>query len=72
MPIIESIWLQLGPFQRQVLTRLTEYYEIDRHKEILAALTTRDETALQDAITNDIRDGVLKSGRSLLVSTGAA
>lgn len=72
MPMIESIWLQLGPFQRQVLTRLTEYYEIDRHKEILTALTTRDATALEDAITNDIRDGVLKSGRNLLALIDAA
>ncbi len=72
MPIIESIWLQLGPFQRQVLTRVTEYYEIDRHKEILAALTTRDAIALEDAITNDISDGVLRSGRNLLAVTEAA
>jgi len=72
MPIIESIWLQLGPFQRQVLTRVTEYYEIDRHKEILTALTTRDATALIDAITNDIKDGVLKSGRNLLALMDAA
>ncbi len=72
MPIVESIWLQLGPFQRQVINRVTEYYEIDRHKEILAALTTRDADALHDAITNDIRDGVLKSGRNLLALTNAA
>lgn len=69
MPIIESIWLQLGPFQRQVITRLTEYYVTDRHKEILAALTTRDATALHEAITNDIQDGVLKSGRDLLATS---
>ena len=72
MPVVESIWLQLGPFQRQVITRVTEYYEIDRHKEILAALTTRDAAALQDAITNDIKDGVLKTGRNLLTLTNAA
>ncbi|MCQ0093124.1 GntR family transcriptional regulator [Roseovarius sp. M141] len=72
MPIIESIWLQLGPFQRQVITRVTEYYEIDRHKEILAALTTRDATALHDAIANDIKDGVLQSGQNLLALTDAA
>lgn len=66
MPVVESIWLQLGPFQRQVIIRVTEYYDIDRHKEILAALTTRDAAALHDALTNDIKDGVLKSGRNLL------
>ncbi len=72
MPIVESIWLQLGPFQRQVITRVTEDYKIDRHKEILAALRARDANALDDAIANDIRDGVLKSGRNLLALTGAA
>lgn len=72
MPVVESIWLQLGPFQRQVITRVKEYYEIDRHKEILTALTTRDAGALQGAISNDIRDGVLKSGRSLFAKTDAA
>lgn len=71
MPIVESIWLQLGPFQRQAIMRVTEYYEIDRHKEILAALTTRNAAALRDAITNDIRDGVHKSGRNLLALTDA-
>lgn len=72
MPVVESIWLQLGPFQRQVITRVKEYYEIDRHKEILSALTTRDAGALHEAITNDIRDGVVKSGRSLFAKTDAA
>ncbi|HEY9039797.1 MAG TPA: GntR family transcriptional regulator [Roseovarius sp.] len=71
MPIVESIWLQLGPFQRQVITRLTEDYQIDRHKELLAALKTRDAAALGQAITDDIRDGVLKSGQNLLAMTGA-
>ncbi len=72
MPIVESIWLQLGPFQRQVIERLTEDYQIDRHKEILAALKIRDATALKEAITNDIRDGVLTSGQTLLARIEAA
>jgi DNA-binding GntR family transcriptional regulator len=72
MPIVESIWLQLGPFQRQVITRVSEYYRIDRHKQILAALRTRDAAALQEAIANDIADGVLTSGRNLLALTDAA
>ncbi|MHA6326629.1 GntR family transcriptional regulator [Roseivivax sp. CAU 1753] len=71
MPMIESIWLQLGPFQRQVITRVADYYQIDRHKEILAALTTRNAAALRDAVTHDIRDGVLKSGRNLLARMSA-
>lgn len=72
MPIIESIWLQLGPFQRQVVKRVNEDYKVDRHKEILAALTTRDANLLQEAITNDISDGVLTSGRNLFALMGIA
>lgn len=72
MPIIESIWLQLGPFQRQILTTVAENYEVDRHKEILAALSTRDVIALEEAITNDISDGTWKSGRNLLDETAPA
>ena len=68
LPMIESIWLQLGPFQRQVITEVAEYYQIDRHKEVLAALTARDGDALSAAIANDIRDGVLETGRSLLAA----
>lgn len=70
MPVVESIWLQLGPFQRQVITRVAEYYQIDRHKEILAALMNRNSAALERAIANDITDGVLRSGRSLLSMNG--
>ncbi len=66
MPIIESIWLQLGPFQRQAIKRVTEYYEIDRHKSILTALANRDATALEEAITNDINDGIIRPGRNML------
>ena len=68
LPMIESIWLQLGPFQRQVITEVAEYYQIDRHKEVLAALSARDGAALSTAIANDIVDGVLDTGRKLLAA----
>jgi len=67
MPIVESIWLQLGPFQRQVIKRVKEYYLVDRHKEILEALKSRDATALSIAIESDIRDALIRSGRDLLL-----
>ncbi|MFD3190229.1 GntR family transcriptional regulator [Sedimentitalea sp. HM32M-2] len=66
MPVIESVWLQLGPFQRQVIKKVAEFYLIDRHKEILEALRQRDAQALSAAIEGDIRDGLLHSGRELL------
>lgn len=71
LPMIESIWLQLGPFQRQVITEVAEYYQIDRHKEVLAALSARDGAALSAAIANDIVDGVLDTGRKLLAAVAS-
>lgn len=69
MPVIESVWLQLGPFQRQVINGVREFYKIDRHKQILTALRTRDATALAEAIKNDIHEGVSRSGRQKLTGT---
>lgn len=66
LPLIESIWLQLGPFQRQAVTALRDFYLIDRHKEILNALSHRDEAALQAAIASDIEDGIGAAGRTVL------
>jgi DNA-binding GntR family transcriptional regulator len=66
VPLLESIWLQLGPFQRQVVSEVKRYYVVDRHKEILAALDARDEMALVIAIEADIRDGIERTGRELL------
>lgn len=68
LPLIESTWLQLGPFQRQALAGLREYYLVDRHKEILAALRTRDDAALRAAIISDIQDGIGAAGRDALTS----
>ena len=67
MPVIESVWLQLGPFQRQIIKSLKEYFKVDRHKEILAALRSRDVTSLAIATESDIRDSISRSGRQLLV-----
>lgn len=66
IPLIESVWLQLGPFQRQVVREVKQYYNVDRHKEILEALRQRDSMALVVAIENDIRDGIVRSGREKL------
>lgn len=71
MPVIESIWLQLGPFQRQVIERLGDYYEVDRHKEIIEALRARDAAALMVASESDIRDGIGRNGRQLLTRNAA-
>ena len=58
LPMIESVWLQLGPFVRVVLSKLEEVYRVDRHQEAIAALRQRNAFALKRAIEADIRDGM--------------
>lgn len=59
LPLIESVWLQLGPFIRIALSRLEDHYRVDRHAEAMAALGQRDPIALRVAIEADIRDGIM-------------
>jgi DNA-binding GntR family transcriptional regulator len=58
MPMIESVWLQLGPFTRIAARNVKELYVVDHHKEIIAALHQRDENALVNSIAADIKGGV--------------
>lgn len=58
LPMIESIWLQLGPFMRIALQHIETFYTVDRHKEIISALRDRDIVALKLAIDADIHDAV--------------
>lgn len=57
-PLIESIWLQIGPFMRAALREAALYYRVDRHAEALAALQANDAAGLAAAIEADIRDGI--------------
>ena len=66
LPLIQSVWLQLGPFQRQVMDRVLNFYEVDRHKEVLDALKTRDTGALCAATEADIRDGIGRAGAEVM------
>lgn len=72
MPVVESVWLQLGPFQRQVIENGMQFYLVDRHKEIIAALKGRDPMALSIGIEADIRDGIYRSGQMFLQDRAAA
>ena len=58
MPLIESLWLQLGPFSRIAIDKLEKVYLVDRHHEAIAALKKRDGFGLKRAIEADIRDGI--------------
>ena len=58
VPLIESLWLQLGPFSRIAIARLEKAYLVDRHGEALDALKQRNLFGLRQAIEADIRDGI--------------
>lgn len=58
LPLIESLWLQLGPFMRLATSKLEEHYLVDRHDEAMKAIENKDAFALQLAITADIREGI--------------
>ncbi|MGR3571590.1 GntR family transcriptional regulator [Brevirhabdus sp.] len=66
MPLVESIWLQLGPFNRVAAHYISEHYLVDRHAEILDAMRARDPIAISVAVEADIRDGVGRMGRTAL------
>jgi DNA-binding GntR family transcriptional regulator len=58
VPLIESLWLQLGPFSRIAINKLEKVYLVDRHAEALEALRKRNLFGLRRAIEADIRDGI--------------
>lgn len=58
MPLIESLWLQIGPFLYLTRESLGTTYLDDRHVEAITAIRERDEDALATAIEQDIRDGM--------------
>ena len=66
IPLIESVWLQLGPFQRRAIEHLDADPPADRHKEMLAAMRARDLPALRAALGRDVQDGSIRAGRRLL------
>ena len=59
MPLIESIWLQLGPFQRLVREDPEAGGTGDAHGAILSALDARDAEALTAAIAADIHSAAI-------------
>jgi DNA-binding GntR family transcriptional regulator len=58
VPLVESIWLQLGPFSRIAISKLEKVYIVDRHLEAIEALKQQNSFGLRRAIEADIRDGI--------------
>ncbi|MEM7224568.1 MAG: GntR family transcriptional regulator [Pseudomonadota bacterium] len=69
MSLIESVWLQLGPFMRLAMSHIGDHYPVDRHNEAIAAIERRDAIALRIAIEADIRDGIGHLGKAELLES---
>jgi DNA-binding GntR family transcriptional regulator len=62
--LIETLWLQFGPFMRVVYGRYGTANLVDQHRLALDAIEAGDADALRAAIAGDIADGMGLIGRS--------
>jgi len=62
--LIETLWLQFGPFMRVVYGRYGTANLVDQHHVALAAINAGDEAGLRAAIASDIADGMGLIGAS--------
>ena len=67
--LVESIWLQFGPFMRMAYGRLGTSTLEDHHQAAVAALKRGDRTALKAAIAADISQGMSFIGEAVLKHT---
>lgn len=71
--LIETLWLQFGPFMRTVYGRLGTTHFADQHRLAIEAIASKDVVALKKAIAADISDGMGLIGRSgLMTGPGAS
>jgi DNA-binding GntR family transcriptional regulator len=56
--LIETLWLQVGPFMRVVYGRVGTANLMDQHRVALEAIERQDADALREAIASDIGDGM--------------
>jgi|TARA_R110002126_G_scaffold83184_4_gene203314 DNA-binding GntR family transcriptional regulator len=58
VPLLESVWMQFGPFMRSVFKMEEKSDIVDKHQMTLEAIRRNDAEALGLAIRADIADGV--------------
>ncbi|MCP4389760.1 MAG: GntR family transcriptional regulator [Gammaproteobacteria bacterium] len=66
MPMIESLWLQLGPIMGVAARQQGMVNIADHHKAIIGALRQGDVALLASAIEADIREGIALASSTLL------
>ena len=67
--LVESIWLQFGPFMRMAYGRLGTSMLEDHHEAAIAAMRRGDEAGLRSAIAADIGQGMGFIGEAILGRT---
>jgi DNA-binding GntR family transcriptional regulator len=70
LALVESIWLQFGPFMRMCYGRFDTSTLEDQHQAAIAALKRRDRKALRAAIAADIGQGMNFIGEAVLKRDG--
>ena len=66
VPLIETLWLQFGPFMRLVYERLDMEAIVDQHERAIEAIAAGDALRLRAAIEADIGDGMSIIGKAAL------
>jgi DNA-binding GntR family transcriptional regulator len=56
--LVDSVWLQFGPFMRAVYGRVGTSSLEDQHQRAIAAIGRRDAVGLRQAIAEDIMQGM--------------
>lgn len=69
--LIETLWLQFGPYMRVIYGRVSSTKLNDSHQVAIKAIEAKDAAALREAIARDISDGMGLLGRTGLAA-GAA
>jgi DNA-binding GntR family transcriptional regulator len=70
LALVESIWLQFGPFMRMAYGRVGTSDLEDHHQGALAAMRRGDEAGLREAIDADISQGMGFIGDGVLNVAG--
>lgn len=66
LALVESIWLQFGPFMRMAYGRIGTSTIEDHHEFAIAAMKARDPAGLRAAIDADISQGMAFIGEAIL------
>lgn len=70
VPLLESVWVQFGPFMRTIYDVVEGTAIIDKHKMAIEAIRRSDAEALRTAIEADILDGMYLLRHTLGLGAG--